>query len=73
MIEIKPSRQTKKPKAGKKKTRTFMRESYEYIKNKAKWQAAKSYCSDNGMKFKIITEKELGQYKFGIFIVGSEF
>ena len=62
MIEIKPSRQTKKPKAGKKKTRTFMRESYEYIKNKAKWQAAKSYCSDNGMKFKIITEKELGQY-----------
>ena len=62
MIEIKPSRQTTKPKAGKKKTRTFMRESYEYIKNKAKWQAAKSYCSDNGMKFKIITEKELGQY-----------
>ena len=62
MIEIKPSRQVGKPKAGKKKTRTFMRESYEYIKNKAKWQAAKSYCNDNGMKFKIITEKELGQY-----------
>ena len=62
MIEIKPSRQVGKPKAGKKKTRTFMRESYEYIKNKAKWQAAESYCSDNGMKFKIITEKELGQY-----------
>ena len=62
MIEIKPSRQVGKPKPGKKKTRTFMRESYEYIKNQAKWQAAKSYCTDNGMKFKIITEKELGQY-----------
>jgi len=62
MIEIKPSRQVGKPKPGKKKSRTFMRESYEYIKNKAKWQAAQIYCSDNGMKFKIITEKELGQY-----------
>ena len=39
-----------------------MRESFEYIKNQAKWQAAKSYCDDNGMKFKLITEKDLGKY-----------
>ena len=39
-----------------------MRESLEYIKNVAKWQAADVYCNDNGMKFKIITEKELGIY-----------
>ena len=39
-----------------------MRESVEYIKNQAKWNAAKQYCDDNGMEFKIITEKELGQY-----------
>jgi|TARA_B100000941_G_C28061301_1_gene329345 hypothetical protein len=39
-----------------------MRESLEYIKNVSKWQAADVYCSDNGMKFKIITEKELGIY-----------
>ena len=62
MIEIKPSRQAVKPKPPKKKTKSYMRESFEYIKNKAKWSAAKSYCDDNGMKFKLITEKDLGQY-----------
>ncbi len=60
MIEIKPSRQIVRPKTPKKKTKSFMRESFNYIKNKAKWSAAKSYCDDNGMKFKLITEKELG-------------
>jgi len=62
MIEIKPSRQGVKPKPPKKKTKSYMRESFEYIKNQAKWQAAKSYCDDKGMKFKLITEKDLGQY-----------
>ena len=62
MIEIKPSRQIARPKPPKKKTKSYMRESFEYIKNQAKWQAAKSYCDDNGMKFKLITEKDLGQY-----------
>ena len=62
MIEIKPSRQAVKPKPPKKKTKSYMRESFEYIKNQAKGSAAKAYCEDNGMKFKIITEKDLGQY-----------
>ena len=62
MIEIKPSRQAVKPKPPKKKTKSYMRESFEYIKNQAKWQAAKVYCEDKGMQFKIITEKDLGQY-----------
>ena len=62
MIEIKPSRQVVKPKPPKKKTKSYMRESFEYIKNQAKWQAAKSYCDDNGMEFKVITEKDLGKY-----------
>ena len=62
MIEIKPSRQVAKPKPRKKKTKSYMRESFEYIKNQAKWQAAKSYCDDNGMQFKVITEKDLGKY-----------
>ena len=47
MIEVKPSRQIGKPKPPKKKTKSYMRESFEYIKNQAKWQAAKSYCEDN--------------------------
>ena len=62
MIEIKPSRQVTKPKPPKKKTKSYMRESFEYIKNQAKWSAAKSYCDDNGMQFKLITEKDLGKY-----------
>ena len=62
MIEIKPSRQAVKPKPPKKKTKSYMRESFEYIKNQAKWQAAKAYCDDKGMQFKIITEKDLGKY-----------
>jgi|TARA_Y100000389_G_scaffold204680_1_gene258832 hypothetical protein len=62
MIEIKPYRQCDKPKTPKKKTKSYMRESLEYIKNKAKWSAAESYCSDNGLKFKLITEKDLGKY-----------
>ena len=60
MIEIKPSRQIVKPKPPKKKTKSYMRESYEYIKNKAKWQAAKAYCVNNNMEFKLLTEKNLG-------------
>ena len=38
-----------------------MRESFEYI-SRTKWQAAKSYCEDNDLEFKIISEKDLGQY-----------
>jgi len=60
VIEIKPSRQTAKPKTPKKKTKSYMRESFEYIKNQAKWKAATAYAEDNGAVFKIITEKELG-------------
>ena len=62
MIEIKPSIQTKKPTPKLKKSKAFMRESLEYIRNVAKWQAADVYCNDNGMEFKIFTEKELGIY-----------
>ena len=62
LIEIKPSRQTKPPKTPKKKTRAFMRESYMYIKNQAKWKAAQKYADDNNAKFKLITEKDLGSY-----------
>tara|TARA_B100001113_G_scaffold347048_1_gene338815 strand:- start:406 stop:735 length:330 start_codon:yes stop_codon:yes gene_type:complete len=60
MIEIKPSRQTVKPKKPKIKTKAFMRESFNYIKNKAKWSAARAYCVNNNMEFKLITEKQLG-------------
>ena len=60
LIEIKPSRQLSRPKPPKKKTKSYMRESFEFIKNKAKWSAASKYADDNGAVFKIITEKDLG-------------
>jgi len=62
MIEIKPSKYTKAPKPPKKKTRAFMRESVEFIRNMAKWKAAQKYCEDNNLEFKVFTEKELGVY-----------
>ena len=30
-----------------------------YAVNQAKWKAAQEFCKDNGMQFKLITEKEL--------------
>jgi hypothetical protein len=63
LIEIKPSRQCKRPVPGKKKTKSYMRESFEFIKNQAKWSAATKYAEDNGAVFKIITEIDLG-YKY---------
>ena len=62
IIEIKPYKQTLKPKVPSKKTKSFLRESFEYIKNISKWQAAKVYAEEKGYEFKIMTEKELGIY-----------
>ncbi len=62
MIEIKPAKYLKPPKPGKRKTRRFFGEQVEYIKNQAKWKAASNYCEDQGMVFKVFTEKELGLY-----------
>jgi len=62
MIEIKPSRKVTQPKRPKKKTKSYLRESMEFIKNQAKWNAANQYCIDNDIEFKIITEKQLGNY-----------
>jgi len=62
MIEIKPDRQTRPPKKPKRQTKSYMRESLEYVKNQAKWKAAQYYCEDNDLEFKLVTEKELGVY-----------
>ena len=60
IIEVKPQRQTKPPAKPKRQTRGYIREAYEYAKNKAKWKAANEWCLDRGFEFKILTEKELG-------------
>lgn len=60
LIEIKPYAQTLPP-VQKTKTRTnrYVDQVCEYMKNCDKWSAAREYCDKNGMKFEIITEKQL--------------
>ena len=60
IIEVKPQRQTKPPAKPKRQTKFYLREAFEFAKNKAKWNAAKDWCDDQGYEFKIFTEKELG-------------
>jgi hypothetical protein len=60
IIEVKPKRQCMEPKKPKRKTRGYIYEVREYVKNQAKWKAAEEYCIDRGFEFKILTEDELG-------------
>jgi|TARA_B100001564_G_scaffold256382_1_gene218279 hypothetical protein len=61
VIEVKPMRETLEPKATKGKSRkTMINESMTYVKNQAKWKAAREFCADRKLEFKIMTEKELG-------------
>lgn len=61
IIEIKPKSQTVPPvKTPKKRNKTLINEALTYEKNVAKWKAAKEFCDDRMIEFKIITENELG-------------
>lgn len=60
LVEIKPDKQTRPPKS-KRRTKRFISESLEYVKNQCKWKAAKEYCLDNGYEFQIWTEHTLKQ------------
>lgn len=60
LIEVKPKKQTVKPKVPKRQTKAYLREVYEYAKNMAKWESAKEYCKDRNWEFKILTEDQLG-------------
>ena len=60
LVEVKPYKQTLPPQESKRKTRRYLEESYTYLKNQSKWEAARQYCADRGWKFVVITEKELG-------------
>ena len=60
LIEVKPHKQTQKPKKPKRQTKNYLREVYEYAKNQAKWKAATEFCEDRLWEFKVMTENELG-------------
>ena len=54
MIEIKPANQTLKEKVGKNPYNQA-----QYIKNMAKWQAAGTWCQQQGIKFRVINESDI--------------
>ena len=60
VIEVKPAKQTRRPKPRKKVTKSYLYECKTYEVNQAKWKAAREWCDDRKVEFKIITEKELG-------------
>ena len=62
VIEIKPKKQTIKPKMktdSRKRprmTKSYAKELENYAVNLAKWNAAIEFCKDNSLEFQIITE-----------------
>lgn len=64
LIEIKPSKQTRKPSLhGNKKRSTVIHEASTWSVNQAKWDAARIWCDKNGYIFQIVTEKDLNLFK----------
>jgi hypothetical protein len=60
LVEIKPAKQTIPPEFPGKRTKRYLEESYNFIKNQSKWEAAKQFAKDRNWEFIIITEHELG-------------
>lgn len=59
VIEVKPAYQVQEPKKQSRVTKKYLREVFEYGKNKAKWKAAEEFCAGRGWNFQIMTENEL--------------
>lgn len=64
LCEIKPANQTVEPKPPRNKTakamKNFAYKMLTYRQNQDKWEAARQFAAKKGMKFVILTEKELG-------------
>lgn len=60
LVEIKPERFTRPPDKPKRQTKKFIDEVFLYGTNQAKWKAADEYCLNRGMKFLVLTERDLG-------------
>ena len=61
VIEVKPKSQTKMPPQNpKKRTKSWAYSVRTYAVNQAKWKAAREFCKDRNIEFKIMTEHELG-------------
>ena len=61
VIEVKPKSQTKMPPQNpKKRTKSWAYSVRTYAVNQAKWKAAREFCKDRNIEFKIMTAHELG-------------
>jgi len=58
LIEVKPYNQCIKPKPHKNRRR-LLNEIMTYEVNQSKWAFAQEWCKDRGIKFKVLTEKQL--------------
>ena len=60
-VEIKPYSQTKPPKMPRKKSliESYQKSMETFAVNQAKWKYADDFCKKHGMKFVVLTEKEL--------------
>jgi len=67
-IELKPETQTKFPKKSKSKKK-YIKEVFEYTKNKAKWSAASEVAKKHNVIFQVWTENTLRL--LGIKILGK--
>jgi|TARA_R110000772_G_scaffold29315_5_gene73314 hypothetical protein len=54
LIEVKPANQAFSEKLGSSKVNKL-----HYVVNQAKWQAARAYCKQKGMAFRIVTESDI--------------
>ena len=59
LVEIKPKKQTIKPKVPKRKTKKYIKEISTYVVNTNKWKAADKFANKKGWKFQIWTEETL--------------
>jgi|TARA_B110000503_G_scaffold35378_1_gene57841 hypothetical protein len=54
LIEVKPANQSFKEQVGKSK-----HNQAHWVLNQAKWEAARAYCKQNGLTFRIVTENDI--------------
>ena len=59
VIEVKPQKHIDPPKTPKRKTRRYMGEMARHAINQRKFEVAEEFCNKRGMKFQLMTEKEL--------------
>lgn len=61
IIEVKPKKETEKPKEPKRKTKNYINEVATWLTNQEKWKEARYHCAKHDMTFEVWTEETLDQ------------